>query len=237
MPYHNHKNEPDHGLQEHFDKEQDWLCGRCYKTISAHRPPVLNLDNCSCQEAGRRANASDLAASPAAFVNGDCPNLPSYPTSTDGSVETPNGPEARDPNNRFLPVAPAVGLGEVQHRRRASSDATDEQRDSSIRRWRETLPLQQRGIHRATIDNSNGGWLKQNIYIMGRRDSVMATHGGSGTPSVLISSGSSGSSSGRLSSGIDLVHEAGGWVDINVSEGRPDHIDDYALCDDDEDEN
>jgi hypothetical protein len=234
MPYDNHKDEPDHGRQEHFDKEQDWLCGRCFKTVSANRPPVLNLDNCSCQEAGKRANDPNSAADPAGFVNsGNGQDLPSYPTSSDGSVETPNGPETRDPNNHFLPVAPEIGLGELRHRRRASSDETEEQRDCSIRRWRDTLPLQQRDLHRAVIDNTSGGWLRQNIYMMGSRDSVIASRGGSGTPSILLSSGSSGSSSGLPSSGIDPVLGAGDWADISMSGGWPDYLDEEAIYHDD----
>lgn len=235
MSYHNYKDEPEHGHREHFDKEQDWLCNFCYKTISAQRPPVLNLDNCSCQEAGKRANDPNSAAAPASFVNGgNSQDLPSYPTSSDGSVETPNGPEARDPNNHFLPVAPAIGLGEDQHRRRASSDETEEQRDSLIRRWRETLPLQQRDLHKAIVDNTSRGWLRQNTYLMGQRDSVMATWGGSGTPSDSRSSGSCASSSGWTSSGINPVLGAGDWVTINVSGGWPVRIDEEVILDDDE---
>jgi hypothetical protein len=35
---------------------EDWHCFVCFKTVSAERPPILNLDNCSCSEAGTSLN-------------------------------------------------------------------------------------------------------------------------------------------------------------------------------------
>jgi len=216
--------------REHFEHEHDWLCARCFTTISAERPPVLNRDNFCSQEASRRASDSDSAPVQVGFLNNGIAQDPlSYPTSTDGSVENPNGPVAKDPGNRFLPVVPAIGLGEPQHRLRASSDEDDERRALYICQWRNDLPLQDRTFHGSTIDAGDSGWLRQNTHIVGHMDSVRATRGGSGSSRTVLSSRSSGTSSGWSSFGINPIHEAGAWM-----KGWPEQPEDDAMYDDDD---
>jgi hypothetical protein len=236
MALHNNDLELDHS--ELFDYE--WLCVICFKTISQSRPPVLNLDNCSCSEAGKPINDPDKAGRAIGLglnVNGlpiDNHGPPSYSTSDDGSVKTPDGPEARDPNNQYLPLTPAIGLGEAQHRRRASLDEVENQLSYSIRRYLKTPPPHERALQ-SGLENGSNGWLRQDAHLVGPTESVKATWGyGSGSGSAAMSSEHSGGSSGFRSWNIDPVMETGAWVEGgNCFPAWPREIDDVAFDDDD----
>lgn len=47
------KVESDYNYQQQYENEVDWHCARCFKTVSPDHHQMLNLDYCSCEEAGR----------------------------------------------------------------------------------------------------------------------------------------------------------------------------------------
>ena len=107
------------------DSDHYWVDVGYIQNISPNRPPILNRENFSSSEAGTPVNDPNAAAEGRALSmnmnNVRLLNnaLSSYPSSNDGSVRAPDGPERKDPANNFLLVAPATGLGEMQHHRRS----------------------------------------------------------------------------------------------------------------------
>jgi hypothetical protein len=209
------------------DSENGWVIVG-YIQISPNRPPVLNLDNFSSTEAGTPAN--DPNATAQALVLGmDVNNLPlvehfppSYPSSSDGSIRAPNGPERKDPPNRFLPVAPATGLGETQHRRRASWDQMEYEINYSVSMWARALPPAERSFPAEWEEPVQGGFLPLSTCIVAPPDSVKATRGkSSGSASVLPSSGNSGEGSAWPGSNTELVAGSGDWIGDSISGGWP----------------
>jgi hypothetical protein len=219
------------------DSDHDWVHVGPLENNSPNGPPILNRDNFSSSEAGSPTNDPNVVAQ-AYALNMNNPHLDehapsSYPSSYDGSVPAPDGPEARDPANRFLPVAPATGLGEVQHRRRASFDEMEGQISDSIRRYLKTLPSYEHSFH-ASWEGVRGGWLPLDPRLVVPTDSVRATRGkSSGTTSALQSSVYSGGSSGRKSSNIDLLKEIGGWAEESAFGDWPMELDEQAIEGDD----
>lgn len=231
-----------------FDRDADyehdlWVCFRCFKTVSPDRPPVLNLDNCSCSEVGTSVNDPNSAAKSHALsmamdnLRLGVPTPPST-TSDEGSVRNPDGPEAKDPGNRYLQVAPAIGLGEVQHRRRASFDEVEDQLEISVRKYLKTLPQRERSFSLPWEGLNGGSWLKQNTHLVGPTDSVRATRGngsGSGSGSGGMSSGYSAGSSGLASFTFDPTIGSGGWIGDSMYGILPMEIDDEAIHGDEND--
>ncbi|KAL3420905.1 hypothetical protein PVAG01_07350 [Phlyctema vagabunda] len=129
---------------------ETWTCAACHKSISASRPPVLNTDNCSCAELGGLvdglvvADKSEKTTTTTTTTTHDArtyagviyehgapeqDKLLTYhvaPSSSDNSVQGPEGPERHDPNDvpqrptAFLPLGPDAGLGEKRHHQTAS---------------------------------------------------------------------------------------------------------------------
>jgi hypothetical protein len=222
------------------DSDHDWVDVGCIENISPDRPPILNLDNYSSSEAGTPVNDPNTAAQAHALsMNMNKLHLAehapsSYPSSSDGSIRAPDGPEGRDPANKYLPLAPATGLGEMQHRRRASFDEVEDQLSYSLRKWAKTLPPHERSIH-VSWEGMQGGWLPLDTHIVGPTDySVRATRGkSSGSPSVLMSSSYSAASSGWRSSKSELVSGSGGWIGESALGGWPMEIEEAVEYDGD----
>jgi hypothetical protein len=220
----------------HADSDHDWVDLGNTKNISPDRPPVLNLDNFSSAEAGTPANDPHTDAHYVLSMNMNkllAEHAPSsYPSSNDGSLRAPDGPERRDPANQFLPVAPATGLGEVQHRRRASFDVVEDQISHGIRKYLEALPPHERSFH-ASWEAPQGSWLPLATYIVGPTDSVRATRGkSSGSASALPGSVYSGASSGWKSSSIDPVFGSGDWIVESALGEWPREIDEEDIEED-----
>ena len=143
------------------DSDHEWVDLGNSKNISPDRPPVLNHDNFFSSEADTPANDPYTDAQinvlnmnmNKLLLTEHCPS--SYPSSNDGSLRAPDGPERQDPANQFLAVAPATGLGEVQHHRSASFDY---QVSHGIRKFLETLPPHERSFH-ASWEAPQGSWL------------------------------------------------------------------------------
>jgi len=195
------------------DSDPDWV------DLSPDRPPILNLVNVPSSQAGTPINDPSADAQ-AHALSMDMKNLnlaghapSSYPSSIDGSVRCPDGPEKESPANNFLPVAPATGLGEKQHRRRASFDEVEDQLSYSVSIWGEKIrPAPRRSLD-PSWERMQAGFLRQDPHIVGPTDSARATKGkSSGTASAWQSSVYSSTSSGWKNSSIDPVHEAGGWI-------------------------
>jgi len=218
------------------DSDHEWVDLGNSKNISPDRPPVLNHDNFSSSEAGTPANDPYTDAQiyvlnmnmNKLLLTEYCPS--SYPSSNDGSLRAPDGPERQDPANQFLAVAPATGLGEVQHRRSASFDY---QVSHGIRRFLETLPPHERSCH-ASWEAPQGNWLPL-ATIVSPTDSVRATRGkSSGSGSALPGSVYSGASSGWRSSNNDPLSDMGGWIGDGLLGDWPMEIDEKALEEDDD---
>jgi hypothetical protein len=219
------------------DPDHDWVHVGYIENNSPDRPPTLNRDNFPSSEGGRPVNDPNTAPQVQAlsmnmnniYLAEDAPS--SYPSSSDGSLRAPDGPERSDPPNKFIQVAPAPGLGEVQHRRRASFDEVEDQLTYSLRRWARTLPPTEPSFH-ASFEGMQGGWLPLDTHIVGPTDSVRATRGkSSGSASVLLSSVYSGASSGWRSSNMDPLNEMGAWIVDSVNGGWPMEIDEEAIED------
>jgi hypothetical protein len=204
------------------DSENDWV----YIKISPNRPPVLNPDNFSSSEAGTPANDPNAAAQVLA-LGMDMNNLPliehappSYPSSSNGSIRSPDGPERKDPPNRFLTVAPATGLGEIQHRLRASWDQMEYEINYSVSRWARAVLPAESSFPAEWEEPVQDGFLPLSTCIVA--PSVEATRGkSSGSASVLPSSGNSGESSVWPGSNTDLLAGSGGWIGDSISGGWP----------------
>jgi hypothetical protein len=195
---------------EYDDSDHDWV-----------DVPILNLDNVSSSEAGAPANDHNAAAQGIDLsMSMNMNNLqlaehapPSYPSSNDGSVRCPDGPERKSPANKWLPVAPATGLGEMQHRRRASFDEVEDQLFYSVSIWGEKIQPAPRRSFDPSWEDMRAGFLRQDPHLVAPTDSVRATKGkSSGSASVSQSSVYSSMSSGWKSSSIDPVHKAGSWI-------------------------
>ena len=218
------------------DPDHDWVHVGCIQNNSPNRPPILNRENFSSSEAGTPVNDPNAAAEVRALgMNMNNVRLPnnapsSYPSSNDGSVRAPDGPERKDPANNFLPVAPATGLGEMQHRRRASFDEVEDQLTYCLRRWQRDLPQTQRSFH-ASFEDIQGGFLPLATHIVGPIDSVRATRGkkSSGSASVLLGSCYSGASSGWRSSNSDPLNGVGEWIGDNFNGRWPEEIDEEDI--------
>ncbi len=221
--------------------DQGWVRVDCIKNNSPNRPPVLNKDNVSSSEAGAQEN--DPSAAAQAHAQGrDIDNLhfdsehppSSYASSNSGSVQAPDGPEIRDPGNKFLPVAPDIGLGEEEHRRRASFDDEGDRLVRSIRKYLKTLPRHERSCHASWEGvGLQGGFLPLNTHIGGSSDSVQATRGkSSGSPSDGPGSGYSVASSGLRSSNMDPAAWSGAWIRDSVFGDWPLEIPEDAIEED-----
>jgi hypothetical protein len=223
------------------DSEHDWVFVDCFTNISPSRPPNFNHDNLSSSEAGTPANDPNAAAK-VLILGMDMNNLPlvehappSYPSSNDGSIRAPDGPEREDPPNRFLAVAPVIGLGEIQHRRRSSWDRMEDQINSSVSRWAMTLPPDERHFHAEWEEPVQRGFLPLATRIMTSAESVKATRGkSSGSASVLPSSGNSGESSVWPGSNTALVAGSGEWIRDSLSGGWPYDIPEDAFEEEDD---
>jgi hypothetical protein len=132
VPNYNHTEE---SRLEYGDTDQ-FTCPRCYKIISASRPPIFNSDNCSCVEAAafsngilmQRTQPSPYEQTPWLHYEASPPMYQQYHpesyASSNRSVPSPEGVENAQPNmnisSNFLPLAPETGLNEAQHRRTSS---------------------------------------------------------------------------------------------------------------------
>jgi len=223
---------------DHHERFDSWTCASCFRTISAERPPNPNLDNCSCSEAGTAVNDPDLHHQTngvhghrSDVENSPSPRILSLPSfnaaSDDGSVRGPEGPEARDPNNAYLPLAPEVGLGELQHRRRSSfdNDINGALLSFPMRRYLMTASPLERSCDDFESAEAQEYWLRQDTYVTGPTFSTRA-HLGSSIPSMQSSSHSG------LSWGIDPACGVGTWMEDRGQGAWPMVIDENAIEED-----
>ena len=194
------------------------LCGTCLRAVSPSRPPVYNADNCSCADLGGYINGSTKVPQPAAspgqgfrYEHSDAAYYPpqSYASST-ASVPCPEGVEREDPNlhvdSHYLPVAPDLGLNEVQHRRSAS---THSDMSYQMRRF-----LVDQGNNQPAYGNESPGktnFLPQDIYIQSQSAKKKRDREGRSKPSYQSFESSSSEEYGFVV-GSDAMAHVGEWV-------------------------
>lgn len=223
-----------------YDPEADPDHGWVYVGYNTpERPPILNQDNFSSSETGAPVNDPHITARDQGLsMNMSNHHLvqhtpASYPSSSDGSIRAPDEPEKKPLLRGFLPVAPATGLGEIRHRRRASFDDREDQVNNSVSIWAKDLPPNERHSHAEREGPVQGGFLPLGTRIVAMTDSVRATRGkSSGSVSVILSSGSGGASSGSRSSNMDPTVQMGSWIGDSVCGGWPMYLDEEAIEED-----
>ncbi len=237
MPRRNNRNNNDSNIYE-----EPFECVICSGLVSADRPPFLNLDNCSCAQHGAIFNDPDIALQ-SAFRGLTIDNAPhphhafstpppltqnSYSTSEDGPVKVQEGPESRDPNNRFEPLAPAVGLGEYQHRLIAAFDTLDSTISYSLRRYLISYPPPESPDNDSAIwesaEEEHHAWLRQDQHLMGPAGAAstvaFAPTKGKSSPevdSMMVSTWGDGSGSGSGSGMFDPTRGVGDWAEDSGS--------------------
>ncbi|TVY92972.1 hypothetical protein LAWI1_G001313 [Lachnellula willkommii] len=215
---------------EYGDTDQ-FTCPRCFKMISASRPPVFNSDNCSCVEvaayngAMQRTHPSpyeqtpwyeyeyeyQLQAPPHMY-----PYQPESYASSNHSAPSPEGVENALPNmaisNDFLPLCPEAGLNEAQHRR-TSSFTTD--MSYQMRRFLVEQESHQPARARAptppspSAPASPSGFLAQETHILSTRPQGK----GKGSGASMKSRQSSGSGDMSYTGyGADAFTATGAWA-------------------------
>ncbi|EHK98841.1 hypothetical protein M7I_5351 [Glarea lozoyensis 74030] len=98
MTSHNNKNNNKDNQTNHPTRSyEDFTCPTCFRTISADRFPILNLENCSC------IDTTTANSPPKNDYN------PESPPSSANSVP----PEARN-QNTFRSLAPSPSLGQTE---------------------------------------------------------------------------------------------------------------------------
>jgi hypothetical protein len=194
-------------------RSQRHMCPTCLKNVSVDHPVIVNLENCTCADAKfsvRQSGHVDKIQDP--FINSPVSNAPSR----DESVRTP--PYGVDPGDRFLPIAPAIGLGELQHRRRAEFDAVEEELSYSLRRWISSPSALDQEYHIQSWQN-DGTWFRLDPFLL--PPSSRAT-GGSLARHSRSHSRQSGSlksnASGWMSTRLDPLISTGGWM---IDEDQP----------------
>ncbi|RFU35983.1 hypothetical protein B7463_g349, partial [Scytalidium lignicola] len=116
------------------DSIDTWHCPICFKVIDPSRPPVLNWDNCCCKELGPATRKpteylqQDILAYEQSIAQLAHMSLNRSESCSSASVKAPEGPERQLPTSNdisaaYLPLAPAPGNNERQHR--LSSDSRD----------------------------------------------------------------------------------------------------------------
>ncbi|PVH87207.1 hypothetical protein DL98DRAFT_581925 [Cadophora sp. DSE1049] len=243
--------------QAHFEHFSDWTCSKCFRKISATRPPIFNADNCSCDEvASYHIGNNGYYSEPATYEHQlytpevTAPlyhNQAQSVASSSASVPCPEGPERKDLDlqvgNTYLPlVEPRSGLNEIQHQRTASfhSDLS-----YPLQRFLGELktcpPAAYDTEHVDRISHSN--FLSQEIYLQSSKQVKK------GTPHSKLSWMSESSRSGDASVeswGMDPLAGAGMWDDRsgygktgNGGDGYAMHLSgmsESAVFDDDDDE-
>lgn len=205
---------------EYGDTDQ-FTCPRCFKMISASRPPVFNSDNCSCVEAAayngamQRTHPSpyeqtpwheyeyQLQASPHMY-----PYQPESYASSNHSAPSPEGVENALPNmtisNEFLPLCPEAGLNEAQHRRTSSFTT-----DMSYQMRRFLVEQESHHPARAPTPPSPSRFLAQETHILSTRPQ------GKGRGSRESTKSRQSSGSGDMSYtgyGADAFTATGAWA-------------------------
>ena len=223
---------PDHNILDnegYYDLDQ-WttLCGTCLKAVSSSRPPVYNADNCSCADLGDYTNGLTQVPQPAAspgqrfrFEHNDAAYYPpqSYASST-ASVPCPEGVEREDPGlyvvSHYLPVAPDLGLNEVQHRRSASVHS-----DMSYQMRRFLVDQRDNQPRQDLSPPTKSNFLPQDIYIQSQTAKKKKDRKGRSKPSYQ-SFESSGSEEYAFVVGSDAMAHVGEWVEerIRFGDGR-----------------
>jgi len=215
---------PDHARIERtrleYGDTDQFTCPRCFKMISASRPPVFNSDNCSCVEvaayngAMQRTQPSpyeqtpwyeyQLQASPHLY-----PYRPESYASSNRSALSPDGVENPQPNinisNDFLPLGPEAGLNEVQHRRN-SSVYTD--MSYQMRRFLVEQEYYQ-PVHAPTPAPSPSKFLPQETHILSNK-SPKNKKGSKQSQKSLQSSGSGDMC--YIGFGADPITATGAWA-------------------------
>ncbi|KAK0115390.1 hypothetical protein ONS96_013846 [Cadophora gregata f. sp. sojae] len=220
MAFPDHNEAEGHAQYEHFN---DWACHRCFKKISASRPPVFNADNCSCDEVALfHAGSAGYYSEPVTYeypsynVETTTPyhNQAQSVASSSDSVPCPEGPEREDSDlkvgNAYLPLLEAQsGLNERQHQRTASFHS-----DLSYPLQRflgEMKTYSPAAYDTEHLDRkSNSNFLSQEIHLQSSKKAKK------GSPHSKLSwmSESSGSNDASVSSwGMDALTGAGMWDD------------------------
>ena len=198
-------------------RSQHYICLTCLKNVSVDHSLILGLENCTCADARvsiRRSDHMDeiqdipFQYSPAsnASFREESVGSPTY------GVEMVSKEPETVPGNRFLPLVPALGLGELQHRRRAEFDVIEEELSYSLRRYIFSQQALDQRFHRQPCQNDDT-WLRQDLFLL--RPSSRATGGSPATHSrshSLRSVSLKSNASGWMSLELDPVFSAGGWM-------------------------
>ncbi len=139
--------------------DHGWVHVGFIKSFSADRPSVWNLGSsskfwncCDCALSDTGTPLDDFESATEAYIqNMTMHNLylaklaPSlYTCSRNASVRGPDGPETNNTTKDFLLLAPATGLTETKHHRRASIDDIEDQPSSSVHKYLETAAPHER---------------------------------------------------------------------------------------------
>ncbi len=133
--------------------------------------------------------------------------------------------------NPFIPIVPELGLGEVQHRRRAEYDAVDAQISYSLRRYLTSLSPHDRES-RAQPQQDEISWLRQDPFLLPPSRRATEASYGRHSRSYSRQSGSlKSNASGCMSFGLDPTSAIGGWMNEDALAGWPVIIDEDAVFD------
>jgi hypothetical protein len=228
------------GYDPEADPDHDWFE---VPNVFPDRFPILIPENSPAAETGTPVNDPNRA-NQAQTLNIDLSNPymiqhapPSYPSSSDGSSSIPI-PDEPENASKYLEVVPAIGLGEMQHRRRASCDEMQDELNSSISRWYDEVPPTEH-----SLPAEDWKRLTQARYLpLGTRIgaptivSAQATRGNSsGSPSSIPSSGSGGTMSGSRSFKSYYITHTGEWIEDSM-QSLLSYSDELAIEDDDDDD-
>jgi hypothetical protein len=148
----------------------------------------------------------------------------------------PTVPEISFSGNHFLPVAPATGLGEVQHRRRGAYDEVEDRLSYSLRRYLTTLSPQEQehiGLLAEGPNHNANSFLRQDTYLLGPSPTGRGSCGRNSRSHSLQSGSRKSVASGWMSYGLDPVIGSGGWFNGDSTSAWPMIADEDGIDDED----
>jgi len=136
--------------------------------------------------------------------------------------------------NHFIPLVPALGLGELQHRRRAEFDAIEDGVSYSLRRYLTSLLPPDRES-RTQLQQIETRWLRQDPFLLPpSRQGTEASYGWHSRPYSRQSGSLKSNASGLMSFGLDPVSATGGWMNEDALARWPAIIDEDAIFDEED---
>lgn len=225
IPEHNPMHNHHHYQHEALDQ---WLCSQCFKTISPTRPPILNLDNCSCVDLGSGGGGGMSSPYDQPRLTLEQPvytydttthqqyNTQQLGTSTtDSAPERTNNATYRLPNT-YLTLGPETGLNEAQHRRSASFES---EMSYQMRRFlvEQSYDYTAQDAFEGDVverDEGNRRFLKQDVNIgYGyKKKGSRKVHKGSKVSWISDGSGREEEGSWTLGARCVAIGEMGAWV-------------------------